>query len=589
MKMRRFIRLLSCTLLLAAVVSGCRSEATTVELSDYLDEYTLDGDATLAFRRAVEECRRTGASRLVIPQGTYHLYPQRAFEKYAYVSNNSAGLKRFLFDLSGMDDFTVDGQGARLILHGYISPFTIDSCRNVTVENLTIDYARTFHHEGRIVRAGDGWLDLKFPDYYRYAIRNGDLHFSDDEGNDYPFSHLLEFSTERREPEFMADDYWLTDNTISAEQQSDGTVRIFKPRLRGRVGNTLLLGPGHRLCPAFAISDSRGVLLRDITIHHCGGMGVVAQRSGDIELNRVFIETEEGSDRVISITADATHFSHCDGYVRMIDCRFFNQVDDATNIHGMYGIVKNILAPDRILVFFPHEQQYGLDVIRAGEPVEMLHHNSLVTYDEIGVRSVVRLNKEWYEVSFDRDISDQAVIGDLITEMRYPEVLIKGCRMGNNRARGLLLGSRKRTVVEDCYFHTPGSPIYFEGDGYYWYEQAGVRDVVIRNNVFDNCNYGKYGCHACIATGSGPREERSASMYNRNIVIENNTFRVFDPRIMNLYSVDGCTFRNNRLVRNNDYAYIFGPAEAFVTTDCANIEIGEWASVSEEHSDKTIE
>ncbi len=87
-----------------------------------------------------------------------------------------------------------------------------------------------------------------------------------------------------------------------------------------------------------------------------------------------------------------------------------------------------------------------------------------------------RLNKEWYEVTFDGDLS-QIAVGDLITRTCYPEVLIRNCRMGNNRARGLCSGSRKKTVVEGCYFHTPGAAILFEGDGYYWYEQAGVRDV----------------------------------------------------------------------------------------------------------------
>lgn len=561
---------------IAFIVSlcGCQPQGGVVNVGDYLDEYTFGDDVTLAFRRAVEQAREQNADSLIVPQGTYHFYPELAFEKYAYVSNNSAGLKRFVFDLTGLEDFVLDAKGSKFILHGYVSAFTIDGCTDVTVRNLTMDYARTFHSEGRVVRVGDGWVDLRFPDDYIYAIRNGDLHFSDERGNDYPFSHLLEFNYERREPEFMASDYWLTDNTIPAEQNEDGTVRIFKKKLTAKVGNIMLLGPGHRLCPAFAISDSRGVLIENVNIHHSGGMGVVAQRSGDIELNKVYIEPEEGTDRVISITADATHFSHCDGYVRMIDCHFFNQIDDATNIHGMYGVVKQVLGPDRIIVLFPHHQQYGLDVIREGIEVEMLKQMSMKTYDEIKVKDVIRLNKEWYEVTFDRPMAETASVGDLLTEMRYPEVLIKGCRMGNNRARGLLLGSRKKTVIEDCYFHVPGSPIYFEGDGYYWYEQAGVRDVIIRNNVFDNCNYGyKNWGTACIACGSGPKEDRLESAYNRNILIENNTFRAFDPRILNVYSVDSLVFRNNTIEWTDDYEYCLGVYDNFIYDECSNVII----------------
>lgn len=563
----------------AAALSLCsctQPKGGIVNVADYLEQYTVDDDATMAFRVALEDCKKQNASKLIIPEGTYNLYPDLAAEKYVYVTNNSAGLKRFAFDLAHMNDFTIDGNGALLMLHGYISAFTVDTCTNITIENLKIDYARTFHSEGKIVRAGEGWLDLQFPDDYVYAIRNGDLHFSDNLGNDYPFSHLLEINSERKEPEFMASDYWLSDNTIPAEQQPDGTVRIFKKDVEGKPGNVMLLGPAHRLCPAFAINESKGVLIKDVDLYHCGGMGVVAQHSSDIELNGLNINLAPGSDRMISITADATHFTHCEGYVRMINCNFFNQIDDATNIHGMYGIVKKILSPDKVRVFFPHDQQYGLDILRPGREAEILKQKSLITYDTLMVKDVKRLNKEWYEVTFNQDIDSQAAEGDLITEMSYPDVLIKGCAMGNNRARGLLLGSRKPTIVEDCYFHVPGSPIYFEGDGYYWYEQAGVRNVIIRNNYFDNCNYGyrNWGS-ACIASGNGPREDRAESRYNRDITIEDNTFVISDPRILNLYSTDGIIFRNNKIEKSDAYDYILPETRAFITNDCENVLIEE--------------
>ncbi len=100
--------------------------------------------------------------------------------------------------------------------------------------------------------------------------------------------------------------------------------------------------------------------------------------------------------------------------------------------------------------------------------------------------------------------------------------------MSGNRARGLLLGSRGRIVIERNYFHIAGAAVLFEGDGNYWFEQSGVRDVSIRDNVFENCNYGSLGWgNACIAVGSGIPERRQ-SRYHRNIRIENNVFRGFE-------------------------------------------------------------
>ncbi len=572
--MKKTFYLLS--LLMFVVSCGDVKKVTEVNLADFLQEGTIDGDHTLAFRNALEFCKEVGASKLVVPAGDYSIFPDYAFEKYQYVSNNTAALKRILFDVAGMHDFEIVGEGANLMFQGYIVPFNVDSCKNVTIDGFTIDYARAFHSEGLITNSGEGWADLSFGKEYIYQIINGCLHFFDDRGETYPTSHLLEWNSERHEPEHYGADYWLSQNTVPAEQLSNGDVRIFHKLLNVKPGNVLMLGPGgprHRYSPCVIINHSHEVLVRDMNIYHCGGMGVVAQFSSNIEVNNVDIKPREGG-RMVSITADATHFSHCSGYIHLIDCEIFNQIDDATNIHGMYGMVMQKRADDRLLVKFPHEQQYGLDIFQPGKKCEILHQYSLITHTYPTVKECRRLNKEWYEVTFTEPLSDSVRVTDLITTLDYPDVLIKGCRMGNNRARGLLLGSRAKTIVEDCYFHIPGAAILLEGDGYYWFEQAGVRDVIIRNNVFDNCNYGYFQWgKACIATGNGPRENKLESRYNRNVVIENNLFRVFDPRILNFVSTDSCLFVNNKIERSTDYKYGYDEQRAFVFDGCSNMDI----------------
>ena len=45
-----------------------------------MEENRVGNDATLAFRRAVEYCREHRAGELVVPAGTYNIYPDLAFE-----------------------------------------------------------------------------------------------------------------------------------------------------------------------------------------------------------------------------------------------------------------------------------------------------------------------------------------------------------------------------------------------------------------------------------------------------------------------------------------------------------------------------
>lgn len=567
----------TCCAALAACFAACSAPESekTVYLKDFLAPGAAETDAVPAVRAALEHCAATGASKLVLPGGQLRLRPDRAVEKYQFISNNDESLKRIAFDLKGMHDFTVEGCGTELLFTGFVSPFSLEECRNVTICDLTIDYTRTFNSEGRVAAKGNGWMEIDFPDDYLFDIVNGCLQFRDDEGTVYPFSNLLEFDAEKREPAFQARDYWLSNETIPAEKCANGNVRLLRGDLEATVGNVMVFGAAARYNPGFTLADCAGVTIRNVNLYHCGGMGVIAQHSRDIELERLIVVPSPGKNRMISITADATHYVNCGGYIRMIDCVFENQKDDATNIHGLYMAVEEVTGPDKLLLRWRNSGQYGVDFITEGMRLELLDNRTVETYAHRVVKSVRRLNKVYTEVTFTEPLPDgvkprHAVAAD----QTYPDVLIKGCRMRGNRARGLLLGSRGHVVVEDNYFHIAGAAILFEGDANFWYEQSGVRDVVIRNNVFENGNYGyrNWGA-ACIAVGSRI-PERETSRYHRNIRVEGNTFRVFDPRIANLYCVDGFTFTaDNRIERTQDYPYSHKEKRSFVVENCDNIVI----------------
>jgi hypothetical protein len=199
------------------------------------------------------------------------------------------------------------------------------------------------------------------------------------------------------------------------------------------------------------------------------------------------------------------------------------------------------------------------------------------------VKAVERLNKQRTIVEIEGTLPENVTLGDSVADAdaNTAEVLIRGCVLRGNRARGILLGSRGPMVVEGNTFHTPGAAILFEGDSRFWFEQAGVRDVVIRGNTFDNCNYGVWG-NSCIQVGSGIADEfKAVSRYNRNIRIENNLFRHFSNLpLLSIYSVDGLTFTGNRLERTKAYpAPGTGGWQPFNISDSDNVKVEAPATV----------
>lgn len=151
-----------------------------------------------------------------------------------------------------------------------------------------------------------------------------------------------------------------------------------------------------------------------------------------------------GKGRVISITADATHFVNCGGYIRLLDCTFENQKDDATNIHGLYMPVDSMTAPDRALLRWGHAGQYGVDFLVPGMRVEVVDNMNLETYAHLTVESVNRINKNYTEVKFAEPLPERAGKSHLIAaDEDYPKssFAVAGCRETGARALARLPGT----------------------------------------------------------------------------------------------------------------------------------------------------
>ena len=543
----------------------------TVDVSKFGAKCNDGSDATLAVIEALEYCNKTKAKKLIFPKGSYNFSPDLAFEKYYSITNNDGSLKRITFPIIGFNNFEIDGQGSEFIFTGFICPFIIDRSTNVTIKNFSIDWKRTFNSEGKVIAVRENEMDVTFSNKYPYSIENNKLIFKDENKNKLLVGSLLEYDPVKNETAFKVNDYYCGPN-VKVEAKGNGVVTVFLKGIKAKPGNIMSFQADHRLCPAITLTDSKGITVNQVNIYHAGGMGVVAQRTKDILLDKVQVKPAPNSGRMVSLTADATHFSNCSGTVSMFNCVFTNQQDDATNIHGIYVRADRKLAPNKVLVKLVHAQQYGFDYIVKGQKLELVNNLSLVTYKVLTVKSVKRINSEYTNVEFLESLPAEFKTGDIFAAMEYPNVVIKNCTMGGNRARGILLGSRGKILVEGNTFHVPGAAILMEGDGRFWFEQSGVRNMEIKNNIFNNCNYGTWG-NALIQVGAGiDKSFTGNSRYNRNIVIENNEIRSFDPRVLNIYSVDSLTYRNNKVNKSTDYPEQNANAAPFNVKSSSNVK-----------------
>lgn len=553
----------------------------TKNIDDYGARPGHNDDTTPAVRAALADLHGTEGGRIVFPKGCYHFHPDRAAEQYLSMSNNDAGLKRIAFPLLGLQNIEIDGGGSEFVFHGNITPFAVLGCANVCLHSFTIDWARTFHSELEILDVQDvrennfATVDFRIPEAYPYVIQNERLLFLSEDGELCPLANSLEFDPRRRETAFKVNDSYGLTTTQQTRELAPNIIRMTAQfGTLPTPGNVLVIVHTGRTCPAIAVADSKQIEISDVTIHHAGAMGVIAQRTEDIRLTRVRVTPAAHKGRLVSATADATHFVNCRGLIEMADCLFEGQMDDPTNVHGIYARISRVAGPRQIEVELVHGQQVGIDITQAGDTIEFVRQRDIMTYHQASVTHVERLNNQYSLLTVAENLPDAVTSGNGVASVGWTaDVSIHGCTARSNRARGFLLSTPGRIVVEDNHFHTPGAAILIAGDVNYWFESGAVRDVSIRGNHFDNCNYGVWGHAAIEVRPEIEPEQRSGALYHRNITIDGNTFDAFNTLLLLAYCVDGLTVTNNIVRPSDKYPRPDASGEPFHVTDCANVTI----------------
>jgi hypothetical protein len=537
-----------------------------------------ESDMTPDIFRVLENCAENTVIKF--PEGEYHFYPEFAFEKYYYISNNRHGLKRVAFPIIGKKNLTIDGGGSRFVFHGEIIPFVIENSEGIVLKNFSIDWERPFYSQGVITSADETGVTLEIDrKRYPYHFKNGEMIF-DGEGWARSFSEgIFEIDPVTHGPAYLSGDAMGLGITkdLGVEEISDGVIRFNKkfPHIP-KIGNILLLRHYRRCCPGIHLKLSRDTRLEHVTLHHAGGMGVIAQFCENITLSGCRVTPSAG--RHFSVTVDATHFVNCRGQITLKDCLFEGQLDDPANIHGLNVRVKKILDRRTVVAELVHHEQHGVEIGCAGDRMNLADNATLLSYAENTVEKVDWINARYSRIAFAQDLSEELREGHVLENMsRTPDLHITGCTCRNNRARGYLITTPGKVIVENNRIESSGAGIKISGDANHWFESGAVRDVLIRNNEFGDCCYGPkpWGRTVIDIDPEIPHPWKISECFHRNIRIENNRFCTFDIGILFARSVDGITFSGNTVRRTKSYPMVRRMNELLTFEACRNIRVQE--------------
>lgn len=572
------------------------SRKLTINLADYgvvPGASRLSSKLDAALTRIQQLVAPTDKVVLRLERGEYHFHSEDASVVRCYISNHDQeDSKRVAIRLVGWSNLTLDGKGAELVFHGRLVPVMISECANTTLRNFSIDFANPQIAQVEIVEnLGDGGMKFRVAPWVNYRIGQNGRFETFGEGWTAQQSAGIAFENDTRHIVYQTSDIGI--NTQGVQHiESDDRLMLAPQWKDGRLipGTVVAMRTWFRPTPGIFMNESKNTTLRNVRVHYAEGMGLLAQRCTDVTLDKFGVCLKGDSDpRYFTTQADATHFSQCRGLIKSCGGLYEGMMDDAINIHGVYLRVRERIDDHTLRLRYEHGQAWGFGWGDVGDTVTFVRSAEM---EDLGFRTTIKaispdnpLGTKEFVVTF-RDALPKEITADKgygVENLTWtPEVIFNNNIVRNNRARGSLFSSPRRTVCEGNLFdHTSGTAILLCGDCNGWYESGACRDLVIRKNRFVNAltNYFQFTNAVISIYPEIPTLDKQQSYFHGGkkgaIVIEDNLFETFDAPILYAKSVDGLVFRGNKVVRNNDYKPFHWNKKAILLERVINAEISD--------------
>lgn len=581
-----------------AVTTAATARRTEIRMADYGIVPGTGQDLTPALNRALAAIKAAeGGGRnvtLSFEPGQYHFHDDEAARRTYYVSNHDQNQpKPTVFALEGWYGLTVEGNGAEFLFHGRLIPFALNGTTDCTLRHFSIDFVQPQIAQAEIVEnsAGRG-ITLRMAPWVNYRVTEDSGLETYDKSWTNRLGAAIAFERDTRHIVYNTGDLGL--NTDGIEDLGDRKVRLPKWHDARLVpGTVLAMRSWHRPTPGIFLNECRDTRIEDVKVHYAEGMGLLAQRCTNVTLEK-FGVCLRGSDdpRYFTTQADATHFSQCRGHIRSNGGLYEHMMDDAINIHGVYLRVKERRDDYTVLASYEHGQTWGFAWGDPGDEVQFIRSRTMETAGAVNRIAAIEsagqadvTGAKAFVIRMEQPLDSAIAGGEAfgIENLTWtPTVEFRHNVVRNNRARGALFSSPRRTVVEDNLFdHTSGTAILLCGDCNGWYESGACRDLLIRRNTFINALTSMYQFTNAVISiyPEIPDLEQQKAYFHGGkrgaIRIEDNTFEAFDAPLLYAKSVDGLVFKDNVLRTNNDYRPFHWNKQRVTLERVARAEIDE--------------
>jgi hypothetical protein len=559
-------------------VSGHTAAAagsSVISVADFGAIANSEADSCLAFNRSIEAMRANNASVMRIPHGTYHFY-WHSCAKWApllYVSNTVVTPlppKPIGLWLRGLSDVVIEGEGSLLLMHGLMTPLSVDHSHNISVRDLVVDFPHPSVVEALVTAASlDGKsLDLMVHAANNVSVSAGKATFGS-RGEGWTLEGACDLC-QQFDPE--ADITWRRSNPLQAGAtvtQLPGNGQMLRLAFKRaqsdmpKVGHHLWWRDGGRANAGLLTQYSSAVSFTNLVMHFQSGFGMVSQFTRGISFTNV--SSVPSSGRYCSCQADLLHFSGCSGLINITGGRFVGSQDDGVNVHGTHLQIVAQPSPTKVVVQFMQHESYGFRAFFAGDLVQFTRADTLESFGTGTVKRVSMLSVKGCAASPKLSLPCQQMLEleaplvgarlklDVVENLAYtPDVSISGAYFSRIPTRGILVTTRGTVRIQNNTIHTPLRPaLHIADDAASWYESGPVADVEFSGNLVIR-NFTTFATHAHLdspVVDVAPSNTKNATVHHNLRILHNDLHLHHGSNlsVVAVKSISGVTLAGNRI------------------------------------------
>ncbi|HEY9249198.1 MAG TPA: hypothetical protein VIO38_08705, partial [Rariglobus sp.] len=261
-------------------------------------------------QQAITDCKNQGASKLVIPAGTYYL------------------AKSSSISINNLDDFTLDGQGSILVfrqLTGDKCAFLQQNCDRIVIKNLILDWDWTYKPIASLGVVSNLSTDKK----------QCDITFPDLDATQTALTRVTAWTGMfPMDPTYLVHSvpgsYAIPDGTVIAATGTGNILHVtFPSAVSLNEGETYCIRHLYYEMACFKVLDNTHLTYDSVEIRSMPGMGwLFESRMHDWQLVNCHIRRAPGSRTPFTTAADGIHVTESEGNFIIKDCTFTGCGDD---------------------------------------------------------------------------------------------------------------------------------------------------------------------------------------------------------------------------------------------------------------------